>query len=1063
MILNGPQQKELVKQLFTACGDGDAGKVRGFLQALQQDANIQQEWESEALLHIAAKKGHIKLARLLLTEFAAKVDSTDRFKITPLHLAVQHGHISLARMLVTKFSADVNKTGLYDTPVVIALRQDNVPMLRMLIKTCKAQDIREYGAAVLAHVGSEKMLCTLIDEFGLDLTPDSDGNTLLHHTANTGKENLVRTLIKRYGQKVNQTNIKGWTALHNAAYYGTADMVRLLIEEFRADVKAVTQDQQTTLHLAATRNDPNQEVIRLLVQNGVKVNAQDRFGRTAICEVIEENIDASISFLLSEGGIDCNIPDRNGLAPLHVILDYKSRLYRKEHLSIVSRVTKLIQQGKADPNVQDKAGQTPLHYCVGNEIPSAIPVLVSTGLAKVNMGDYEGKTPLHYAAGAQYKNYFSSLIGGKCSATMAKQLVLDCQAEVNVKDQDGLTPLHHAVILGSEEMVNALLQDCHADVNAQGNDGNTALHYACGERSKNNLDSFKPNLALAKHLVNFKADVNAKNSQGRAPLLIAMVSGFYEMVEILLQDGHIDANIIDSQNRSPLYYAATKGKLRLVNQLLDIPAVRDAPHVGSSLAADENYALIAAAGQGDLATLNRLLNYPEVVANITALHNCALRQAQGNHHQAVIDRLMQFEAVANFNQRRRGPERSLREIAEHRESAMAALSDKQTGVIAAIKKHYANKFRELGGEKAILANFKQYLEQRLASEPVKDDKGTPLPLSFRADLPSQVAYYHNIFHTAWRYLLRPNPWISPSAGFVEVLDEGRAASISIEDRVTFAYLWLAASDESIEPIAGFTHEAMKEAFVREIALLARAHNWDNTREVKKTKKNAKGESYEVVEQEEYDDLNADCPSCLAGVLQRLVQSVLGNPVCDTQEARELTPAVFARKFTELLISDNPKMPTNLFAKIKGMELQPLRELKALLIKFVSVHVGDKEKLDEDEKKILKQLEVAQPELDIFMDECIQWFGDKRVKALDLKLLWQDKTFSSYQALTVAFANNPGIYFYDQINTLLEGLIQEKSPVPVLIFSKRKKDGDELEVLNEDESENEMDSNKRLSL
>jgi hypothetical protein len=88
--------------------------------------------------------------------------------------------------------------------------------------------------------------------------------------------------------------------------------------------------------------------------------------------------------------------------------------------------------------------------------------------------------------------------------------------------------------------------------------------------------------------------------------------------------------------------------------------------------------------------------------------------------------------------------------------------------------------------------------------------------------------------------------------------------------------YLAAIDDKSPPIDGYTLETRLEGFIDELALIARAHNWDRTR----VKTNEEGEL--VLDEdgtpieEEYDDLEGDRPSCFSGVKRRLFQSVKGH-------------------------------------------------------------------------------------------------------------------------------------------------------------------------------------------
>lgn len=130
------------------------------------------------------------------------------------------------------------------------------------------------------------------------------------------------------------------------------------------------------------------------------------------------------------------------------------------------------------------------------------------------------------------------------------------------------------------------------------------------------------------------------------------------------------------------------------------------------------------------------------------------------------------------------------------------------------------------------------------------------------------AYYQHQDHSAWRYLQKPNPWIHEQASFIYVDEEDPTRRWSSFENIQklIALFWLAATDTEISATEEHTLRGREDHFVNELALIGRAHNWDNTRI------NADGKS------EEYDDLEADKPSCLYGVKRRLFQSVIGHPL-----------------------------------------------------------------------------------------------------------------------------------------------------------------------------------------
>lgn len=166
--------------------------------------------------------------------------------------------------------------------------------------------------------------------------------------------------------------------------------------------------------------------------------------------------------------------------------------------------------------------------------------------------DKNGDTPLHVAELSGHED-------------MAK-LLLANNAEVDAKDSHGWTPLHAAAANGCDsrrtrswaeaqlrarcvhkELVQLLL-DSKADINAKDNDGRTPLYFA----------ALLGRLDVAAFLIRDKADVNAKTNNGDTPLHEAAFKGDKDMVELLLAN-HADANARDNNGETPLH-AAAKGR-----------------------------------------------------------------------------------------------------------------------------------------------------------------------------------------------------------------------------------------------------------------------------------------------------------------------------------------------------------------------------------------------------------------------------------------------------------------------------------------------------------------------
>jgi len=307
--------------------------------------------------------------------------------------------------------------------------------------------------------------------------------------------------------------------------------------------------------------------------------------------------------------------------------------------------------------------------------------------------------------------------------------------------------------------------------------------------------------------------------------------------------------------------------------LLDIPSVKALAHQAATPTA-HNELLRLAVTIGNRAAATLLLNINAV----------RLLSEQDGHY---LD-----EARGGIN---------LAALAQDRESSMHALSVGEQKRLGGATALYKPRLTSLGIP-AIMTSLRAELQARYIAHPATIDRndGSKLDLpmdwvAFQALGLSELklehqdfsekeqalrAYYQHKDHTAYRYLSHPNPWMHSRASYVEINPNNPDERWSTfeEYQPLIAMLFLAATDEKTAACDGYTLETRLEHFIAELAQIGRAHNWDKTR----MKFDAAGNL--IVDEdgnpisEEYDDLEADRPSCYSGVKRRLFQSVLGHPL-----------------------------------------------------------------------------------------------------------------------------------------------------------------------------------------
>jgi ankyrin repeat protein len=339
---------------------------------------------------------------------------------TPLYLAALCGFQDLAEHLVVKYPQHMNAIGgHYETPLVAALAGRHFQTANLL---------HHKGAHVNAR--------------------SSDSDTALCSAAWYGDLEMVQVLLN-LKVNVNDRGLNNWTPIHTASQGPTSTSphtsynnpqllpdVALLLLEHGADVNARIEHEGkddegvTPLHLAAA-DYGRVEVVRVLLEHGANVGAEDNKGRTPLHEAADyrrietnERVEGYVSGkvelvrVLLEHGANVGAEDSEGRTPLHVAA---------EHAKV--EVVRLLLEHGANVGAEDNEGRTPLHKAVAREygMVEVIRVLLEHG-ANVGAQDNEGRTPLHKAVAREY------------GMVEVIRVLLEHGANVGAQDSKGRTP-----------------------------------------------------------------------------------------------------------------------------------------------------------------------------------------------------------------------------------------------------------------------------------------------------------------------------------------------------------------------------------------------------------------------------------------------------------------------------------------------------------------------------------------------------------------------------------------------------------------------------------------------
>ncbi len=488
--------------LHRATRTGDVGML-GFLLAQQSqklDINAQNS-QGETALHLACQQQNSAVVKLLLQHKAA-VNLLDKQRMTPLLIATKTANEKIITQLLTH-NADVtqrDKAGR--TPLLLLLhehiyhnvlpieKRDHAKIVRLvdLLIAHKAdrQAMGEDGRMALHLAMSVRQIAHHL----LDISPrealhhvDGEGDTPLFHAVRVtySKENpaeITARLLKMDNTLVKHKNKWGETALQKA---------------IRAD---------------------NGAAIRVLIENGIDVNAENEGGYTPLLNIVRNEVAflkqqplLDLLGLLISKGADINKTDTNKNTPLHIALATRQ-----------DAIARFLLARKADINLQNNHGNTALHllskrnsnHADKEQQQSTLDLvnLLLTKKALVDQRNANSSTPLHLAI--------------KNGQNAVAQQLLAHGADINAANTRGETLLHLAVKKGNEQQVKQLLEQ-GAAIAARDNEGNQALHYVVRQQKT----------AMISVLLQAGADVQSANYARQTPMTMALEQGDAAVLALL--------------------------------------------------------------------------------------------------------------------------------------------------------------------------------------------------------------------------------------------------------------------------------------------------------------------------------------------------------------------------------------------------------------------------------------------------------------------------------------------------------------------------------------------------
>ena len=319
----------------------------------------------------------------LLLEAGASVNTRAAFGAQPLHNSVKTFHsakceqkhdadqtpmcVRVTQMILEK-GGDVNgQTSSHETPLHFAAADGCDDVVKFLLESgALVNGTSLNGETAISHlarhttppfsdaVGDEnrfiqKRIKTLklLQAYDGDINfRNSMGDTPLHWLLENPSDftpNMLEEFIKA-GAMVNAVNTRQECALHYLDMYtarrhgkplATSTVKEAIVRMMTAngaDVNLRNINGHTPLFAALERKD--QDLVEVLLQNGSRLDMQDRFGRTCLHFIEMNDMDRSLSAMLMKAGVPDDIKDINGMTSYEVskTITFHQPLSKKQHV-----------------------------------------------------------------------------------------------------------------------------------------------------------------------------------------------------------------------------------------------------------------------------------------------------------------------------------------------------------------------------------------------------------------------------------------------------------------------------------------------------------------------------------------------------------------------------------------------------------------------------------------------------------------------------------------------------------------------------------------------------------